>query len=119
MSRPAAGYARFPVFRFLALDAAALMVWATVYSTFGWLFSGRVEAVIGTVVAYSRWTLLAALALVVAAGAWRLVKMRAHHAHHPVIEAAGGSGSAPDPALVSTSPSGPNRRVTGQGSGGS
>jgi membrane protein DedA with SNARE-associated domain len=96
---PAAGYAAFSPLRFLALDAVALIAWAFVYSTLGWLFSGQVEVVIMATVAYSRWALLASLVLISSAGAWRFVKMRRHQAHHPAVE--------PAPATLTVSVSEP------------
>ncbi len=91
---PATGYAGFSPIRFLALDAVALAVWASVYSTLGWLFSSQVETAIVVTVAYSRWALLGALVLIGMAGAWRLFKIRMHRAQHTTVQAADAAGSA-------------------------
>lgn len=85
---PAAGYARIPLSRFLALDAVALLVWAVVYSGVGWIFSAEVEAAIEVVLEYARWLLWLGVALVAGFALWRAVKIRRHRRMHE---------SAPDP----------------------
>jgi membrane protein DedA with SNARE-associated domain len=100
---PAAGYAGFSPVRFLALDAVALIAWASVYSTLGWLLSGQVETLIVATVAYSRWALLSALVLMGAAGAWRFVKMRIHQTHHPTVERLTGGAAASGPSSIPAS----------------
>lgn len=79
---PGAGLARIGASRFLALDAIALMLWATLYVTLGVVFSEQVEAVVAIVAGYARWALIAAVVVVVAAGAWRVVRARGHDHRH-------------------------------------
>lgn len=75
---PAAGFGRYPALRFLALDAAALFLWATAYSGLGRVFAARVEALIGLAETYATSVLLLGAALVAAGGTYRILKARAH-----------------------------------------
>lgn len=87
---PAAGFGGYPVFRFLALDAVALLGWATAYAALGRVFTPQVEAVIVVTERYTAWVLVLGAALVVAGGAYRILKSRGHahgHMHEPAPEA--------------------------------
>lgn len=100
---PGAGLARIGALRFLALDATALLLWATLYVTLGFVFSEQVEAVVEIVAGYARWTLAAAALLVAGAGAWRVVRARRHgHRHDEDGEAAAGRNEASAPPEVPT-----------------
>lgn len=79
---PAAGFARVEPARFAALDGAALLLWATVYTGLGWIFSDHVARAIRWLTEYRTAALLAAAGLVVAAGAWRLLRTRMHARLH-------------------------------------
>ena len=79
---PAAGFRAVPFARFLALDAVALLLWASVYSTVGWLLSDQVEGVIVLAARLSLWVLTTLLLLGAGAVALRLVKRRRHRSAH-------------------------------------
>lgn len=90
---PAAGFAGMPLRTFLLLDAASLAIWVSAYGTLGWLLAAHVDDAVRWIEGVSRGVLAAtAIAIVIAAGAWRLTKVRRHragHAHRRAIEAAG------------------------------
>ncbi len=76
-----AGLAGFGTLPFILADAAALILWATIYTGTGWIFSDHVTAAIEWALAYNR-AVLVALMLVVLAAAWRLWKVRLHREAH-------------------------------------
>lgn len=79
---PAAGLAAMDPARFLASDAAALGLWAGVYTTAGWIFSDQIRSVIALVERYQKWALAAAVLLVAAAAVWRTARSRLHGQAH-------------------------------------
>lgn len=79
---PAAGLAQLPPGRFFPAAASALLVWSTVITGLGWVFSGPLHVVIRLIVRYSESVGLAMLALVLAAGLWRIQKVRRHKGTH-------------------------------------
>lgn len=90
---PAAGFAGMPMRTFLLLDVASLAIWAGAYITAGWLLAAHVEEAVRWLESVSRAALAAAaIALVIAAGAWRVMKVTRHRARHalrPADEPAG------------------------------
>jgi membrane protein DedA with SNARE-associated domain len=91
---PAAGFGRVPAHRFLALDAAGLLAWATAYAGAGWLFSGRVGPVIDWAMVYARWVLWGLPVAIVGGAVWRYSKIRAHRGAHPTAPSADAAGPA-------------------------
>ncbi|MFQ5690176.1 MAG: DedA family protein [Gemmatimonadota bacterium] len=79
---PAAGFAGLASLPFLLLDGIALLLWATVYTTLGWLFSDQVEAVLRIALGYSRWALMGLVVLVIGGVAARAFRLRRHGAAH-------------------------------------
>ena len=79
---PAAGFAEIPASRFVLLDGAGLLAWATVYAGAGWLFSDSVEALIAAATGYARWILWSLPLFIVGGAAWRYQKVRRHQAGH-------------------------------------
>jgi membrane protein DedA with SNARE-associated domain len=77
-----AGTARVSPAVFLASDALALLAWATVYVTIGFLFAEQVEAAMSWVLAYARVSLIVAVVLVAGAAGWRTWKAVMHAAAH-------------------------------------
>ena len=79
---PAAGLAELPPRRFFPLAGVALFLWATLIVGLGWIFHAQAELVIRLILAYSQVVLLGMLALILAAGVWRLQKVRRHKGLH-------------------------------------
>ena len=77
----AAGLAGFGILPFILADAAALILWGTIYTGTGWIFSDYVTAVIEWALTYNR-AAVVALMLIVLAAAWRLWKVRFHREAH-------------------------------------
>ncbi len=94
---PAAGYGGLPAVKFLALDAAALALWATVYTGLGRLFAPQVESLIRIAETYTRWVITGGLALVALGALARYVKSR-RHAHGRAPEPAKPRAAVPPPA---------------------
>lgn len=88
LAAAASGFAGVAARRFVLLDAAALALWATVYAGLGRIFSPQVEVVIEWVLGLGRFALVLAGILVLAAGAWRFLKVRMHRPHHEAARAA-------------------------------
>ena len=81
-----AGTARVSPPVFLASDALALLAWATVYITIGYVFADQVEAATAWVLGYARVSLLVAIGLVAGAAAWRTVKAVTHVRAHRKLD---------------------------------
>ncbi len=77
----AAGLAGFRTLPFLLADAASLILWATIYTGTGWIFSDYVTAAIEWALTYNR-AVVVVLMLIVLAAAWRLRKVRFHREAH-------------------------------------
>ncbi|MCH7890907.1 MAG: VTT domain-containing protein [Gemmatimonadetes bacterium] len=77
----AAGLAGFGALPFILADAAALILWAAIYTGTGWILSDQVAPAIEWVVTYNR-TAVLVLLLIVLAAAFRLWKMRLHQEMH-------------------------------------
>ncbi len=80
---PAAALGNYPARRFLLFDAIALLLWATVYSGLGWIFSDQVEAIANTIERYLRFAIAGGLSLVVLGALYRYMKIRRHGHHEP------------------------------------
>ncbi len=78
----AAGLARLPATRFLAFDAAAVLLWAIVYTSAGRIFASQVGAVVVWMEGYLRWVLAISVLLIVSAAGWRVIRFRLHRQHH-------------------------------------
>ena len=79
---PASALARVPAGRFLGRDAVALLIWASVYTTLGWIFAEHVEHVLSWVMASLDVAVPMGATLIVGAGLWRFVRVRLHSAAH-------------------------------------
>ena len=79
---PAAGLARLPATRFLAFDAAAVLLWAIAYTSAGRIFASQVGAVVVWMEGYLRWVLAISVLLIVSAAGWRVIRFRLHRQHH-------------------------------------
>lgn len=77
--------------RFALVDGLAVLLWAGAWTTLGRLFTSEVQAALGWVARYQKAAAVVAVGLVVAAAAWRLVRIRRHR------EAHGGEDGAPEP----------------------
>jgi membrane protein DedA with SNARE-associated domain len=93
---PAAGLSGMRALRFLGLDAIALVLWAGLYTVLGMVAAEPVEAILRWLESRFRPVALAAVALILAAAVWRLVKIRVHRRAHP--------GRAPDKAEAPGTP---------------
>jgi len=86
----ASGFAGMKLKTFLMLDLIALLIWAGVYSTLGWLFAPQLDPIVRWATAFPLWIIGLAAALIVGAGAWRLAKIRMHRERHAAMRAAAG-----------------------------
>ncbi len=77
----AAGLGGFGTLPFILADAAALMLWAGIYTGIGWIFSDQVTPAIEWAVTYNRAVLLVVM-LIVLAAAFRLWKVHFHQEAH-------------------------------------
>ncbi len=77
----AAGLASFGILPFILADAAALILWAAIYTGTGWIFSDQVTPAIEWALTYNR-VVVVVLMLIVFAAAWRLWKVRFHREAH-------------------------------------
>lgn len=82
LTAPAAGLIRIPVGRFLAGDAAGLLLWALPPTMLGWIFADRVESVARWLATSARAVVVLAVVLVVLAAVLRIAKVRRHQAAH-------------------------------------
>lgn len=85
----ASGIARLPTRRFIWVDGAALVVWASVYLAAGWLLGERVEDAVTWAERRSAFVVGALLLAAAGAVTWRLVKQRLHRRMHGGTEVAG------------------------------
>jgi len=76
-----AGVAGFGALPFILADAASLILWASIYTGTGWIFSDQVAPAIEWAVTFNR-AALVVLMLIVLAAAFRLWKMRFHQEMH-------------------------------------
>lgn len=76
--------------RFLVVDAAALVLWASAYAGLGRVFAPQVEALIRASSTYATWILIVGgCALVLAGGVFRVRKSRAHATGHAPMAPSG------------------------------
>lgn len=93
---PASGLGRMSAGRFAGLNGIAIFAWAAAYMGLGALFAEPVMRAVLQIKAYFRWAAAAAVAAIVVAGIWRVVKVRMHRRMH--AEAADRPGSEMDEA---------------------
>lgn len=86
----ASGFVPVSLGAFLILDGLGVMAWASVFTGVGWVFSDQVEGAVGWASQFSVWLVAVAGVLVGAAGAWRVLKVRAHRVGHEAMEGAQG-----------------------------
>lgn len=79
---PAAAMAGLPFRRFVVQDALALLLWAGVYISLGWIFSNSVEVALAWIMTYLKWVGPVFVLLVVASLIWRVRKYRKHAEGH-------------------------------------
>jgi len=84
----ASGLAGIPLRAFVLLDGLALLIWASVYSVAGWIFSAQVELMIEWASGFTLWLVGIAGALIGGAAAWRVAKVYMHRSRHEVMRAA-------------------------------
>ena len=77
-----AGLAGFRTLPFILADATSLILWASIYTGTGWIFSDRVAPAIEWALTYSRATVAVVLTLIFLAAALRLRKVRFHQEAH-------------------------------------
>lgn len=80
--------------RFAAYDALALLLWAGAYTLAGFLFASQIQGVIDLVLRYQRWAIAGAAALVVGAGAWRVIRIVLHRTGHAAGSSQGRGGAS-------------------------
>jgi membrane protein DedA with SNARE-associated domain len=78
----AAGLAGLDYRRFALVDAAALLLWSTLYVTVGGVFHAQVEALAQSVSNHFAWVSVGVTILFITAFAWRVQKARRHRAMH-------------------------------------
>lgn len=78
-----AGLARLPLHRFVPADVAGLVIWASLDLGLGWIFSDRLQEVMGWLSSYTRVVLIAGGGLILGAAVWRVVKIGMHRREHP------------------------------------
>ena len=78
----AAGLAGLDYRRFALFDAAALLLWSTLYVTVGGVFHAQVEVLAQSVSTHFAWVGVGLSILFVVAFAWRVHKARRHRAMH-------------------------------------
>lgn len=79
---PAAALTSVSRGRFLFYDGLALLTWATVYTSLGWLLSAQVEHAVAWVTGYARVALLLALAAMLLSAGLRLARVKRHAKAH-------------------------------------
>lgn len=77
-----AGLSCLRALRFLSLDAVALLLWASVYVTLGWVFHDQVEAIVVVMARYVRWVAPLVFILITAGLMWRVARARRHARAH-------------------------------------
>jgi membrane protein DedA with SNARE-associated domain len=88
LAAAASGYAGIPLRAFVLFDGLALLIWASVYSGAGWIFSAQVERAIEWASSFALLVLLIAVGLITSAGVWRYFKVRMHRPMHEAERAA-------------------------------
>ena len=78
----ASGFSCLRIGTFVLMDGLGLLIWATVYSGAGWLFSAQVESLIQWASSFTLWLVAAGSALIAGAAAWRVAKVHMHKAAH-------------------------------------
>ncbi len=78
----AAGLAHLPPTRFLGLNLVALSLWACLWSGVGWGMSGQLVRFMPLLDQNLHYALAGAVVLMVAAGVWRVHKVRLHKGLH-------------------------------------
>ncbi len=78
----AAGLAHLPATRFLTLNLLALGLWASLWSGLGWILSGQLARFMPLLDQNLHYAVGGAVALVAAAGVWRVHKVRLHKGLH-------------------------------------
>jgi membrane protein DedA with SNARE-associated domain len=78
----AAGLAGLDYRRFALFDAAALLLWSTLYVAVGGVFHAQVEALAQSVSSHFAWVSVGVTILFITALAWRVQKARRHRAMH-------------------------------------
>jgi membrane-associated protein len=86
----ASGFAGMRMRTFALLDLLALIIWAGVYASLGWLFAPQLGPFLKWASASTLWIVGLAAALIVGAGAWRIAKVRMHRAGHEAMRAPSG-----------------------------
>lgn len=79
---PAAGLAQLPPGRFFPIAALSLLLWSSLITGLGWVFSRQVEPVILLILHYRGTVGVALLVLILVAGLWRIQKVRRHKGTH-------------------------------------
>lgn len=86
----ASGFAGLRFRTFALLDLLALLIWAGVYATLGWLFAPQLEPILEWASAFTLWIVGLAVALIISAGVWRIAKVRMHRERHEAMRAVAG-----------------------------
>ena len=81
----ASGFSCLRLRTFVLMDGLGLLVWASVYSGAGWLFSAQVEGVIEWASSFTMWLVAAGSALIAGAATWRVAKVHMHKAAHEAM----------------------------------
>jgi membrane protein DedA with SNARE-associated domain len=81
----ASGFAPVSFGAFLLLDGLGVLAWASVFSGLGWVFSAQVELAVSWAGQFVLWLVAGGGALMGAAGAWRVMKVRMHRAGHQTM----------------------------------
>jgi membrane protein DedA with SNARE-associated domain len=79
---PAAALTSVSRGRFLFYDGLALLTWATVYTSLGWLLSAQVEPALAWVTGYARLALPVALGAMLLSAGLRLARVKRHAKAH-------------------------------------
>jgi membrane protein DedA with SNARE-associated domain len=104
---PAAALTSVSRGRFLFYDGLALLTWATVYTSLGWLLSAQVEPALAWVTGYARLALPVALGAMLLSAGLRLARVKRHAKAH--ARARGG-----DPLPSGGQPGGAHREGSGR-----
>jgi membrane protein DedA with SNARE-associated domain len=88
------GLARISPRIFALSDTVALLLWATMYSLLGYLFSVEVLGLVEWITGFTSVAAAGAVLLILGAAGWRFVRARLHEEMHAVAKAAGGVAGA-------------------------
>lgn len=83
ITSPLAGMRRLAIWKFLALQATAALLWAASYMSAGWIFRGQLEQIVAALERFG--TLLLAFAVAVSAVYIAVRQWQRRRAPHPVI----------------------------------